>query len=203
MLKKAAALFASVSILLLLAGCRVVLVDETLAEEDEAPKVASGTEIITIDSHVRFDKKLVIRGQTNLPEGSIIQAGMKEYQDDATIEQVMNAAAQPSEDFILTDTSEVGEDGTFLIVLKRGSSETRYQLVVEFLADLQPPPVQEKYGEFGENIGDSEGAYQYEKDGKTYTGVARFAPIPKPTDRGFYSGKMKLHPDPANADPFW
>ncbi|MGF2618360.1 hypothetical protein FZC84_13380 [Rossellomorea vietnamensis] len=203
MLKKSASLLACLTLLTLLAGCRVVLVDETLAEEEKAPPVVSGEEIITLDSSVQFDKKMVVRGQTNLPEGSVLQAGLKEYPDDAAMEQIMNAEVQPLEDFILTGTGEVSEDGTFLIVLKRGEREKRYQLTVEFLSDLQPPHIKEKYGELGEKIGDSEGAYQYEKDGKTYTGIIRFAPIPKPSDHGFYSGKMKLNSDPANADPFW
>ncbi|MGD6966444.1 hypothetical protein ACQCVP_08455 [Rossellomorea vietnamensis] len=203
MLKKAVSLLVMVSVLLMAAGCRVVLVDEALAEEEEAPQIASGNETIIMESNVRFDKRMVVRGQTNLPEGSVIQAGLKEYPDDAPIEQVMDATAQPLEEFILTDTGEVGEDGTFLIVLKRGNTEKRYQLIVEFPADLQPPAVQEKYGIYGQNIGDSDGAYQYDKDGKTYTGIIRFAPIPMPSDRGFYSGKMKLNSDPSKANPFW
>ncbi|WP_421382313.1 hypothetical protein ACOJQI_22405 [Bacillus salacetis] len=190
MLKKGIKAAILVAALILLAGCRVVWVDDTLAEVENNLKISTVNEVIQLDSSVRFDKKLVIRGQTNLPKGSIIHAGIKEDSHEP-FKQVKNESAKPLEGFSLTGIGEISDDGTFLIVLKRKSIEEKYLLTVEFLPDLQPSSIQEKYGPAGENIGDSEGAFRYENDGNKYTGIIRYAHIPNTR------GRMDLYPKPA------
>ncbi|MGR3765804.1 hypothetical protein [Rossellomorea sp. NS-SX7] len=177
---------------LLLSGCRVVLVDETL-EETAAEPEAKGKETISLQSSVQFSKdKLVFRGVTDLPKGAVIEASLKEYPEDVTVEQVINATAQPLDESKISQTGEVEDDGSFLIVMKRENPEKRYQVSIQFRPELQPQPVKDQYGENGENIGPAEGVFQYEIDQSHYTGIALYGPLPNLSDGGFYRGKWDL-----------
>ncbi|WP_175990282.1 hypothetical protein [Bacillus sp. Marseille-Q1617] len=184
----------SLSLLLLLSGCRVVLVDESLKQTAEEPE-AKGKEQISLQSTMQFSKdKLVFRGVTDLPQGSVIEASLKEYPDEVTLEQVMNAEADPVDESKISQTGEVEDDGSFLIVMKREKPEKRYQVSVQFRPELQPQPVKDLYGETGENIGPGEGVFQYEVDQSQFTGIALYGALPNIEDGGFYyRGKWDLH----------
>ena len=190
------------SVMVLLAGCRVVWVDETL-DQKKSPEVAKGKETIILEATVQYNRnRLVIRGQTNLPEGAVIYAGVKQYPDDAEQLDVINGVIEPHDGYILEEQGETSEDGSFLIVLERPDTEKQYQLSVQFLPELQPENIQSTYGKTGENIGSSEGVYEYEKDGITSTGIALFSPIGSSSDNGFwYLGKYKLQADQKDAMP--
>ncbi|XXM70845.1 hypothetical protein ACQ0QQ_14125 [Lysinibacillus sphaericus] len=191
----------ALSLLFLLAGCRVVLVDETLEQAKSEPE-PKGKEPISLQGNVQFNKnKLVFRGETDLPEGGVIEASLTEYPDTATLQQVMNAEAEPAAETKISETGEVGKDGTFLIVMKRSDPQKRYQVSVQFRPELQPPAVKDQYGEKGENIGGGEGVFNYELDQSKMTGIALFAPLPNLNDGGFYQGKWDLHESQEKARP--
>jgi hypothetical protein len=183
----------SLAFLLLLTGCRVVLVDETLKETAAEPE-AKGKEAISLQSSLQFRKdKAIFRGVTDLPKGAVIEASLKEYPEEVTLEQVINAEAEPLDKSKISQTGEVGDDGSFLIVIKREDPEKRYQVSVQFRPELQSQPVKDLYGETGENIGPGNGVFQYEVDQTEFTGIALYGPLPKLSDGGFYQGKWDLH----------
>lgn len=188
--------------LLLLTACRVVWVDETL-EQKKSPEVAKGKETILLEATVQYNRnRLVIRGQTNLTEGAVIHSGVKQYPDDAEHLDVINGVVEPLDGYILEETGETSEDGSFLIVLDRPDTEKQYQLSVRFLPELQPDAIRSKYGKAGENIGSSEGVYEYETDGITSTGIVLFSPIGSSSDGGFwYLGKFNLEANQADSMP--
>jgi hypothetical protein len=184
----------SISLLFLLSGCRVVLVDESLKQTAAEPE-AKGKESISLQSSMQFSKdKLVFRGVTDLPKGAVIEASLKEYPEEVTLDQVMNAEAEPLDGSKVSQTGEVDDDGSFLIVMKREDPEKRYQVSVQFRPELQPQHVKDVYGETGENIGPGEGVFQYEVDQSEFTGIALYGPLSNLTDGGFYyRGKWELH----------
>ncbi len=191
----------SLSLLFLLSGCRVVLVDETLGQAEAEPE-PKGKEPISLQSKVQFStNKLVFRGETDLPEGAVIEASLTEYPETVTLQQVMNAEAEPLAETKVSETGEVGKDGTFLIVMKRSDPQKRYQVSVQFRPELQPPAVKDQYGEKGENIGGGEGVFNYELDQSEMTGIALFAPLPNLNDGGFYQGKWDLNESQEKARP--
>jgi hypothetical protein len=191
----------SLSLLFLLSGCRVVLVDETLKQAEAEPE-PKGKEPISLQSKVQFkNNKLVFRGQTDLPEGAVIEASLTEYPDTATLQQVMNAEVEPAMETKVSETGKVADDGTFLIVMKRSDPQKRYQVSVQFRPELQPQPVKDRYGETGENIGVSEGFFEYEVGQTGYKGIALYAPLPNIDDGGFYQGKWDLHESQEKARP--
>ncbi|MFL8936200.1 hypothetical protein ACKA06_05305 [Rossellomorea oryzaecorticis] len=191
----------SLSLLFLLSGCRVVLVDETLKQAEAEPE-PKGKEPISLQSKVQFSKdKLVFRGETDLPQGAVIEASLTEYPDTVTLLQVMNAEAEPVAETKVSETGETGEDGTFLIVMKRSDPQKRYQVSIQFRPELQPTAVKDQYGEKGENIGGGEGVFNYELDQSEMTGIALFAPLPNLNDGGFYQGKWDLNESQEKARP--
>ncbi|EDL65438.1 hypothetical protein [Bacillus sp. SG-1] len=202
MLKKTIKLVLFLFVLLLLTACRVVWVDETL-EQKKSPEVARGKETILLEATVQYNRnRLVIRGQTNLPEGAVIHSGVKQYPDGAEQLDVINGVIEPLDEYILEKTSETSEDGSFLIVLERPDTEKQYQLSVRFLPELQPAAIQNTYGKTGENIGSSEGVFKYEANGITSTGMALYSPIGSSLDGGFwYLGKYKMQANQKDAMP--
>ncbi|OIU69613.1 hypothetical protein [Rossellomorea aquimaris] len=191
----------SLSLLFILSGCRVVLVDETL-EQAEAEPEPKGKEPISLQSKVQFStNKLVFRGETDLPKGAVIEASLTEYPETVTLQQVMNAEAEPLAETKVSETGEIGEDGTFLIVMKRSDPQKRYQVSVQFRPELQPQAVKDLYGETGEYIGGGEGFFEYEAGQTEYKGIALFAPLPNLNDGGFYQGKWDMHENQEKARP--
>jgi hypothetical protein len=203
MLKKPMTLATVLMMLILLTGCRVVFVDKALSEENEAPEIAKGSEVITLESYVQYDpKRLILRGQTNLPQGTVLQAGLKEFPGGVEHEDVLTGKVEPLDEYVLEQEGEVDEEGSFLIVLKRQDTSKRYQISLRFRPEIQPPEVQEKYGEFGEMIGSSEGNYKYDANGTPATGIAIFAPLGAFSDQHFwYNGKYDLTPSIKDSRP--
>ncbi|WP_456272946.1 hypothetical protein [Bacillus sp. AK031] len=196
MLKKAITLITVLLVLALLTGCRVVLVDKTLQAEEKAPEIAEGNEVIALDGNVQYDpNRLIIRGQTNLPQGTVLQSGLQEFPGGVEHDDVLAGKVEPVEEYTLEEQGEVNEDGSFLIVLNRQDTSKRYQVSLRFSPEIQPAEVQGKYGEFGERIGSSDGVYKYEVNGTPVTGIAKFAPLGAFSDQNFwYRGKYDLTP---------
>jgi hypothetical protein len=102
-----------------------------------------------------FAEKVVVNGQSNLPEGAVIQASLKEEGGQTAREA----------------TEKVAKDGTFSIVLKRPVLNQEYELSVAFLPELQPRHVERVYGKKGENIKKSDIVFEYKQNGKRYRGI--------------------------------
>ncbi|WP_421382315.1 hypothetical protein ACOJQI_22410 [Bacillus salacetis] len=203
MLKKGIQALALLAVLSLLAGCRVVWVDESLAETppDEQVEV-KGNEVIELNAKIQFDpNRLIVRGTANLPPGSVISADLKEYPAGVEQEDILNGMIEPAEEIAHEKQVEINEDGTFLIVLDRPDAEKRYQAALRFAPEIQTEAIQEKFGESGEMIGDSEGIYEYESNGSLVTGIAKYAPVFSLSDGGWYRGKFDMYPKIEDARP--
>ncbi|MCA1055350.1 hypothetical protein LCM10_10170 [Rossellomorea aquimaris] len=198
-------LAALVSVLLLLSGCRVIWVNPPLEAADAKPQAdipAAGIEPIDIQAYVQYDKrKIVFRGETNLPEGAVIEVSLTQFPEGTDPLNVTNGSVDPLPDTKIGDTGEVAEDGTYLIVLQR-DPEKQYQISTQFRPEQQPPQVKETYGETGENIGKSEGLSEYEVDGTSYRGIALYAPLNNVDEPGYYMGKWNLKPEQKDARPY-
>jgi hypothetical protein len=203
MLKKGVAALVLLSVLSLLAGCRVVWVDESLAETppDEQVKV-KGNEIIKLNAKIQFNpNRMIVRGSANLPPGAVISADLKEYPGGVEQKDILNGIVEPVEEIALEKQGEIKEDGSFLIVLERPDAEKRYQAAVRFAPEIQSEAIQEKFGEIGEMIGDSEGVYEYESNDSLITGIAKYAPVFSLSDGGWYRGKFDMYPKIEDARP--
>jgi hypothetical protein len=190
-----------VGLLLLMSGCRVVLVDPSL-KASNPEKSAPLKEQIKLQAHIQYDnRKIVFRGETELPEGAILEASKMEYPEGTEPFSVEVGTADPLKDTKAAEKTEVTKDGTFLVVLKR-DPQKRYQISFQFRPELQPDPIKEKYGETGNNIGTSEGLFNYEDNGTGYTGIALFAPLNTTDDAGFWMGRLEMRPNQKDARPY-
>lgn len=139
----------------LLNGCRVVWFEESKDEEfDYNPDKE-----ITIDSKVQiYRNKLMIRGESNLPEGAILEFNLKPYQEEATAFQVETYAVEPEDKISASGTSKIGEGGTIEgTFVKRPDDTKRYRLEVVFDPRKQTENIQQSYGPLGESIALSDG----------------------------------------------
>jgi hypothetical protein len=114
-------------------------------------------EIIMKGSVIGLSAKIVIRGQSNLPEGAVIQAVLSEDAEGKIV--------------VLKETVKVDKRGDFTFVLQRPVIERDYVLSVAFLPELQPQSIQQIYGERGEQIEQGDATFTYGKDGMTYRGL--------------------------------
>ncbi|WP_168413195.1 hypothetical protein [Bacillus salacetis] len=185
----------------LLAGCRVIWVDKTLDEKTETV-MSKGKEEIKIEATLQSDQtRLIFRGNANLPQGAVLVAELKEYPDGVEQTEVLNGEVQPVDETALEKEAEMNEDGSFLIVMDRPDTEKRYQAAIRFAPEIQPEEIQQKFGKMGELIGESDGLYQYEADGTTVTGIAKYAPVFSLSDGGWYRGKFDMFPNIEDARP--
>ncbi|WP_335872707.1 hypothetical protein [Bacillus sp. 2205SS5-2] len=171
---------------LTLTGCRVVFYDESLQSQ---PLNSKKSEEVTLEGTVFIERaRLIIRGTTNLPKGTIILAGLKEFSKNATITDIFEGNEQVSGDFVEEYKVEVDDTGQFTIVINKKQATMSSQLEVWFRPNLQINTLQEKFGRTGEFLAEVEGLENYEFEGESFSGLVKYAPI---LDGG---GKWKLAP---------
>ncbi|WP_141771915.1 hypothetical protein [Rossellomorea aquimaris] len=159
-------------------------------------------EQINLQAHIQYDnRKIVFRGETDLPEGTILEASKMEYPIGTEPFSVEVGAADPLKETKAAEKAEVAKEGTFLVVLKR-DPQKRYQISLQFRPELQPVPIKEIYGDTGDSIGASEGLFNYEDNGTEYTGIALFAPLNTIDDAGFWMGRLEMRPNQKDARPY-
>lgn len=153
-----------VTLLSLLTGCRVILTEEATGETKKPAK----PQLVKIDATVNLkSQKIIVRGNSTLPAGAIVDVRLMPYSDDAPREEIEPYLIEPEDTVMASANTKVNEDGSIeLTVLKRPDPAKRYRLDLLFIPDRQPEEVK-----LEENIEDSEGFTSLQVDGKTETGL--------------------------------
>jgi hypothetical protein len=142
----------------------LIIQPQQLFMKEQINTATSGQkEIMMKGSVIGLSTKIVIRGQSNLPEGAVIQAALSEDDEGKIV--------------ALKETVKVDKRGNFTFVIQRPVIERNYVLSVAFLPELQPQFIQQIYGEHGQQIEQSEATFTYAKDGITYRGLKLYDQI--------------------------
>ncbi|PFA63152.1 hypothetical protein CN378_19195 [Bacillus sp. AFS015802] len=164
--------------LILLTGCRVEMATE-LPQKQAAP---SGIRIEITGTVLLQEKELIVEGQSNLPEDSILFAGLKDYGEFESYARVINWQGEESEEYVTESTGVVDEKGNFQIKVNRVNPGSRYKLEVLFNPAIQKSKIQEIYGFWGEEIAPNIGYLDFEYNENTVSGMILVAPIVSITD---------------------
>jgi len=125
--------------------------------EQGSSTISESHKVMIKGSVYGLSTKIIVRGKSNLPDGAIIQATLSKDEESKTV--------------VLEEMATVDKEGNFIFVIRRPVIEQDYILSVCFLPPLQPKPVQQIYGEFGERIEQGEETFRYRKNEITYMGV--------------------------------
>lgn len=174
--------------LIVLTGCRVEMATE-LSQKQAAP---SGVRIDITGSVLLQGKELIVEGQSNLPEDSIMFAGLKDYGEFESYARVINWQGDESEEYVTESTGVVDENGNFQIKVERVNPESRYKLEVIFNPAIQKSKVQEIYGLQGEDIAPNIGYFDFEYNENTISGMIKVAPIVSISDPNGDEAKWNL-----------
>ncbi|MBN8192872.1 hypothetical protein JI667_12040 [Bacillus sp. NTK074B] len=164
--------------LILLTGCRV----EMATDLPQKPAAPSGVRIDLSGTVLLNGDELIVEGKSNLPEDSILFAGLKDYGDFESYARVINWQGEESEEYVTESTSVVDEKGNFQIKVDRVDPDSRYKLEVLFNPAIQKSKVQEIYGFWGEDIAPNIGYLDFEYNENTVSGMILVAPIVSITD---------------------
>ena len=174
--------------LIVLTGCRVEMATE-LPQKQAAP---SGVRIDITGTVLLQGKELIVEGQSNLPEDSIMFAGLKDYGEFESYARVINWQGEESEEYVTESTGVVDEDGNFQIKVERVNPESRYKLEVIFNPAIQKSKVQEIFGLRGEDIAPNIGYFDFEYNENTISGMIKVAPIVSTSDPNGDAAKWNL-----------
>ncbi|MGG3914215.1 hypothetical protein [Rossellomorea vietnamensis] len=166
------------AILIVLTGCRV----EMATELPQKPKAPSGVRIEMSGTVSLQGKELIVEGKSNLPEDSIIFAGLKDYGEMESYARVINWQGEETDEYVTENTGVVDDKGNFQIKVDRVNPESRYKLEVLFNPAIQKSKIQEIYGFWGEDIARNIGYLDFEYNGNTLSGMIKVAPIVSITD---------------------
>lgn len=177
-----------VATLVFLTGCRVEMATE-LPQKKVTP---SGVRIELTGTVLLQGKELIVEGKSNLPEDSILFAGLKDYGEFESYARVINWQGDESEEYVTESTGVVDEEGNFKIKVDRVNPQSRYKLEVIFNPAIQKSKVQEIYGFWGEDIAPNIGYFDFEYNENTLSGMIKVAPIVSISDPNGDGAKWNL-----------
>ncbi|WP_456272437.1 hypothetical protein [Bacillus sp. AK031] len=181
-------------VVVVLSGCRVVLFDETLDTETTSTKKS---EEVMLEGSVRIENaRLIIRGTTNLPEGSTILIGLKSFPENVGNTEILEGKGQASKKFTEEHTAKVDEAGEFTKVIEKAQDSQQFQLEVWFRPNLQNKAVQDRYGQSGEFLAEVDGFTKYDLEEGNFRGIVKYAPIINE-----YGGTWELAPSISHSRP--
>jgi hypothetical protein len=155
-------------ILSFLSGCRVVLHENNPLKEEEV----KGNRLVTLTAQSITSKTtIIIRGQSNLPQSTILQVDLKPYDNKANQSKVINNKVQPETIPVVTEQIKTDKNGNFLLIIPRGDGTRRHRLEVIFKPNLQPKKILKIYGPLGENIGKSTGLKTFTEGSQSMKGL--------------------------------
>ncbi|RBP03393.1 hypothetical protein [Rossellomorea aquimaris] len=153
------------SILLgLLTGCRVVFTEEASLKEEKPVKPQK----VMLNASVTLkSQKIIIRGDSSLPSGSVLYVMLKPYDENATREEIEPYLVEPDDVAVTSEVAKVDKEGSIeLTVLKRPDPSQRYRLDLMFIPDKQPKDIK-----LGENLKNNESYTKIQENGKTLSGL--------------------------------
>ncbi|MBW3112211.1 hypothetical protein KYJ26_10240 [Bacillus sp. MCCB 382] len=183
--------------LILLTGCRVEMAIE-LPQKSATP---SGVRIDLSGNVLLQGDELIVEGKSNLPEDSIMFAGLKDYGEFEPYARVINWQGEESEEYVTESTGVVDEKGNFTIKLNRINPDSRYKLEVLFNPAIQKSKIQEIYGFWGEDIAFNIGYLDFEHNENTVSGMILIAPIVSISDPNGDGAKWNLTNIPKKSRP--
>lgn len=145
--------------------------------------------------------ELIVEGKSNLPEDSIMFAGLKDYGEFEPYARVINWQGEESEEYVTESTGVVDEKGNFTIKLNRINPDSRYKLEVLFNPAIQKSKIQEIYGFWGEDIAFNIGYLDFEHNENTVSGMILIAPIVSISDPNGDGAKWNLTNIPKKSRP--
>ena len=143
-------LIVAATAVMLLSGCRVSFtptVQEAsagneMAAAPEDTQVPDRSELIAATMQVD-NPKVILRGQTSLPPGTVLNVEMKPYAKEDAFEQIEAGQVEPDPKPVLTSEAVIGDDGEMeLTVLRRPDNESSYRVDLMLIPDNQPEEVQ-------------------------------------------------------------
>ncbi|MGX1265233.1 uncharacterized protein YrzB (UPF0473 family) [Rossellomorea marisflavi] len=135
---------------MLLSGCRVSFTPTVheasagngMAAAPEDTQVPEDSSVITATMQVD-NPKVILRGQTSLPPGTVLNVEMKPYAKEDAFEQIEAGQVEPDPQPVLTSEAIIGDNGEMeLTVLRRPDNESSYRVDLMLIPDNQPEEVQ-------------------------------------------------------------
>ena len=178
----------------LLNGCRVIVFDESKEKQKVEKVVQNPSENWKMDAKVQlFKKSLLIRGETTLPKGSIVDVHLNPYPDDATSLQIIRTAVEPLDTVASSGTVKVKKDGTIeSITIPRPSENKRYRLEIILDPSKQKEDIQKILGSLGENLSNSDGSVTLTNESENITTIKKYANIMKREEPDGFMAKLDL-----------
>ncbi|MGM0842904.1 MAG: hypothetical protein ACQEWE_19385 [Bacillota bacterium] len=152
------------TLLSLLSGCRIVFTEEASVKEEKPvkPQKVMLNATVTLKS-----QKIIIRGDSSLPPGSVLYVMLKPYDETAPREEIEPYQVEPDDVAVTSAVAKVDKEGSIeLTVLKRPDPSQRYRLDLMFIPDKQPKDIK-----LGENLKNNESYTNIQENGKTLSGL--------------------------------
>jgi hypothetical protein len=178
----------------MMSGCRVIVVEDSKKKNEVEQVVQKPSEALKLDAKVQvFKKSLLIRGETTLPKGSVVDVQLKPYPDDATSLQIIRNSIEPLDTVTSSETVKVKKDGAIeSISIPRPDENKRYRLEIVLDPRKQSEVVQEALGPLGENLSNSDGNVSITEKSQDITFLKKYANIMKREEPDGFMAKINL-----------
>lgn len=178
-------------LLTVLAGCRLVAFEGMKEKEPKKKETtAKGVMVDFNPNLVLLGPKMVVRGETSLPEGTVVTVQIKPFSDSDDYLRIVNSGAEPldeikgEEDVKVEETKEFGP-----VAFPRAVSEQDKRFRIEAFVDprKQPEEIQKLLGSNGEYIKDSRGMKTVEDGDAEVIMIRKYTDVMTYEEGGFQS----------------
>ncbi|KML08284.1 hypothetical protein VL06_02165 [Rossellomorea marisflavi] len=178
-------------LLTVLAGCRLVAFEGMKEKEPKKKETtAKGVMVDFNPNLVLLGPKMVVRGETSLPEGTVVTVQIKPFSDSDDYLRIVNSGAEPldeikgEEDVKVEETKEFGP-----VAFPRAVSEQDKRFRIEAFVDprKQPEEIQKLLGSNGEHIKDSRGMKTVEDGDAEVVMIRKYTDVMTYEEGGFQS----------------
>ncbi|UXH44087.1 hypothetical protein N5C46_21025 [Rossellomorea vietnamensis] len=168
--------------------------DESKEKSEVEQVVQRPSEALKLDAKVQlFKKSLLIRGETTLPKGAVMDVQLKPYPNDATSLQIIRNAIEPLDTVASSGIVKVKKDGTIeSITIPRPDENKRYRLEIVLDPRKQNEDVQEDLGPLGKNLSNSDGNVSITEKSQDITFLKKYANIMKREEPDGFMAKINL-----------
>ncbi|WP_156185243.1 hypothetical protein [Rossellomorea marisflavi] len=162
-------------------------------KEKEPKKKETTAKGVMVDFNpnlVLLGPKMVVRGETSLPEGTVVTVQIKPFSDSDDYLRIVNSGAEPldeikgEEDVKVEETKEFGP-----VAFPRAVSEQDKRFRIEAFVDprKQPEEIQKLLGSNGEHIKDSRGMKTVEDGDAEVVMIRKYTDVMTYEEGGFQS----------------
>jgi hypothetical protein len=128
------------------------------SSSNSAPSAAdrSQTEYTISGKVYNFPNQVVVKGKSNLPEGTIISLEYREKNEES---------------ILYREKGKAGPEGSFQITGDRLEREEDYIVNVIVYPHIQQDSIKKRFGSKGQHLTNSTDEFPYTQDGESYTGL--------------------------------